>query len=211
MILLIIKGLSPTAMYEVDVGVGFGASATPGRARWKKRGDTLCARRHVMGFCTQGPRLGIPPCAKTAGPSAAGMGYRYLYAGMDAEGVRGICGRCVFKGDSFRTQNALQVSLVQYDCGRSPAQKGTFRKQVGDLPQTVGFASLRSARPTSLHERNMSDLPRFASHIRRPSTIKRKLSGKPDTLFVCESLREQALDGSAHKKSVRHVVTDTFV
>ena len=72
MILLIIKGLSPTAMYEVDVGVGFGASATPVRARWKKRGDTLCARRHVMGFCTQGSRLGIPPCAKTAGPSANG-------------------------------------------------------------------------------------------------------------------------------------------
>ena len=82
---------------------GFGASPTPGCARWKKRGDTLCARRRVMGFCARGPRLGIPPCAKTAG--------------------------------TFRTRNALQVAVGQYDCGRCAAQKHTFRKRVGHLPQ----------------------------------------------------------------------------
>jgi hypothetical protein len=47
---------------------------------------------------------------------------------MDAEGVRGICGRSDFKGDTFRTRKALQVSVGQHDCGRFPAQKGTFRK-----------------------------------------------------------------------------------
>jgi len=103
--------------------------------RWKKRGDTSCARRHVMGFCAQGTSVRIPPCTKRAGPSAAEMGYRYLYARMTAEGVRVVCGRCVFKGDTFRTRNALQVAVGQYDCGRCAAQKHTFRKSIGDLPQ----------------------------------------------------------------------------
>ncbi len=42
-----------------------------------------------------------------------------------------------------------------------------------DVPprlEHVGFASLREPHPRDLHERNMSDLPRFASHIRETST-----------------------------------------
>ena len=58
---------------------------------------------------------------------------------MAAEGVRVVCGRCVFKGDTFRTQNALQVVVGQYDCGRCAAQKHTFRKSIGDLPQKKDF------------------------------------------------------------------------
>ena len=99
------------------------------------------------------------------------------------------------KGRHLVRQKACDgVLRTRYPPWNSTLRKnsGTFRKQVRTF-------------------RKRSDLPRCASHIRRPSTIKRKLSGKPDTLFVCESLREQALDGSAHKKSVRHVVTDTFV
>ena len=62
---------------------------------------------------------------------------------MNAEGVRVVCGRCVFKGDTFRTRNALQVAVGQYDCGRCAAQKHTFRKRVGDLPQTYGEPSAK--------------------------------------------------------------------
>ena len=72
---------------------------------------------------------------------------------MNADGVRGICGRCVFRGGTFRTQNALQIPVGQYDCGRCAAQKHTFRNWGTHLPQKVGFALLRSARPTSLHEK----------------------------------------------------------
>ena len=86
MILLIIRRLSPTLKYEVDEGA-IGVSATPGRARWKKSGDTLGARRRVMGFCAQGPRLGIPPCAKTDGTLRGLNGLQALV------GENG-CGRC---------------------------------------------------------------------------------------------------------------------
>ena len=68
---------------------------------------------------------------------------------MDAEGVRGICGRCDFKGDTFRTRKALQVSVGQHDCGRFPAQKGTFRKRVGDLPQ-IRAGDVRGRKTTAI-------------------------------------------------------------
>ena len=44
-----------------------------------------------------------------------------------AEGVRCVCGRCVFMRHTFRTGSGLRLSLMQIHCGRCHANIHTFR------------------------------------------------------------------------------------
>ena len=102
---------------------------------------------------------------------------------MNAEGVRGICGRCVFKGDTFRTRNALQIPVGQYDCGRWAAQKHTFRKRVGDLPQKQRISARKQApNPQEAKENSISAEKRHE----KPGWKRKKIEKN-----FCEAIEKQ--------------------
>ena len=89
------------------------------------------ARRLHFGHC--GELLGLSSCPTVAG---------------NAEGVRHICGRCVFKCDTFHSQSVLGGILLGFECGRCAPQNHTFRKTKGDLPQkTTRSASFETILP----------------------------------------------------------------
>ena len=118
---------------------------------------------------------------------------------MNADGVRGICGRCVFRGGTFRTQNALQIPVGQYDCGRCAAQKETFRKRVGDLPQTGDTPSAKGR--ICLAALGTSDVPPRET----------KGSGGSRSFFRCPGPYESELSTARTSKKAPHLRATPFV